>query len=187
MNRHGYSVIIALFRISIFLGFTTVKMRENRNKYIDEAIDLLKESIKLNDAAADTYALLARAYGSKIGLNPMRGMDLGIRSSNAFEKAESLEPENQRVFLIAGISALFTSELFGGGIEKAKEHFLKAASFFEAYNFSNPAYPNWGQDDPVAAESYYQKALEIDPDYGCWSSTSCSRGWHKQVAQYLFY
>ena len=155
-------------------------MRENRNKYIDEAIDLLKESIKLNDAAADTYALLARAYGSKIVLNPMRGMDLGIRSSNALEKAEYLEPENQRVFLIAGISALFTSELFGGGIEKAKEYFLKAASFFEAYNLSNPVYPNWGyaevfawlgqtaerQDDPEAAESYYQKALEIDPDYG---------------------
>ncbi len=140
-------------------------MRENRNKYIDEAIDLLKESIKLNDAAADTYALLTRAYGSKIGLNPMRGMGLGIRSSNAFEKAESLEPENPRVFLIAGISALFTSELFGG-IEKAKEHFLKAASFFEAYNLSNSAYSNRGQDDPVAAESYYQKALEIDPDYG---------------------
>ena len=165
-------------RIIIF--FMSKNNKEMALKYIDDAITNLEESIKLNDSFAESYALLSSVMGKKIGIKPMLGMSLGMKSGMLMSKAMNIEPDNPRVRLIAGQNAYYTPRMFGGGKKKAVKELLIAAACFDSVKTENPAYPQWGHEEVYAwlglinadlnnfekAESFYNKALEIKPDFG---------------------
>jgi tetratricopeptide (TPR) repeat protein len=94
-------------------------------------------------------------------------------------KAMELDPQNPRAHFLAGVGANFTPKLFGGGKGKARNLLKKAAQLFTVYQKLSILYPDWGERETYAwlgiiaadsdslnlAKSYYEQALEIDPNF----------------------
>lgn len=146
-------------------------------QYLNHGIDELNKVIKINKDFADGYGLLSSMYGEKMGIQPWTGIMYGSRSSTLIRKAIQLEPENPRLYMVQGTSAMFTPEKFGGSKERAKELYLKAAELFKTDN-PEPIMPDWGKSDIYAwlgqlemklgnyeqTIIYYEQALKIDPN-----------------------
>ncbi len=145
--------------------------------YINDGINHLESSIKLNEQFGESHAMLSSLYGRKIAVMPWAAMYYGPKSGKIMGKALEVEPENPRIHLIMGISAYHTPVAFGGGSEKAKTHLNDAIIFFEN-DTSDPIMPTWGHSDAYTwlgiieqesgnksqAKSLYKKALDINPN-----------------------
>lgn len=173
--------------IHYYIGYSdwrlsTFYMQQDKDRalqFVDEGIDHLERCIELKSNFADAHNLLASLYSNKIGLKSILGMTLGPKSGMKIGKAMKLDESNPRNYLIAGMSAFFTPKIFGGGKDKAKEHFEKAIACFDTFNNAGPEMPDWGheeafawlglvhseQGDLIAAENSYLKALKINQDY----------------------
>lgn len=144
-----------------------------------EAADSLLERSARRLQLPETHALRSSVLGQMIGSNPLRGMTLGPRSSGAMDRALELGPRNPRVWLLRGISAMFTPKMFGGGLDKAEAYLTKAAELFAA-DRPAPHAPDWGRAEVYAwlgqvhqrqgrtgeARAAFNRALEIEPEYG---------------------
>jgi len=151
-----------------------------REKVIEDAISHFKRATSIDSTMADAWALLSGAYGQMMGMNPMQGMSLGPKSSDALEKAKELAPKNPRVWIVSGTQDYFTPSMFGGDKEQALKKLKKAARLAEQESVEDPLMPNWGHAEAYAwigiaemnAERYakartaFEKALELNPDYG---------------------
>ena len=143
---------------------------------LEAAEEVLARSAKKLDLP-ETHALRSSVIGQQIGSNPLKGMTLGPKSSSAMDRAMELGPNNPRVWLMRGISAMFTPGMFGGGDDKADELLTKAVALFAADKPAPPA-PAWGHADAwlwigqlrqkqgriADARKAYTTALEIQPD-----------------------
>lgn len=166
---------LALYRSSTI--YTGMKKNDEAKRALDEA-DLLLEQATAKSPTADALALRSSVMGLMIGLsgNPLSGMTLGPKSGGLLDRAKELEPKNPRVWLISGMSAMFTPKMFGGGTDKAEQELRKAIALFEADAPAAPA-PSWGRADAFIwlgqalqkngklddARAAYQKALELQP------------------------
>jgi tetratricopeptide (TPR) repeat protein len=144
-----------------------------------EAADSLLERSASKLQLPETYALRSSVLGQMIGSNPIRGMTLGPRSSNAMDRALALGPNNPRVWLLRGIGAMFTPSMFGGGVDKAEEYLNKALALFPN-DRPAPSMPAWGyaeayiwmgqvhkrRDRIDDARQAFKRALELQPDNG---------------------
>lgn len=157
---------------------------ENKEKTlerIDVAVEHFKTATDQQDDFAEAYALLASAYGRKMGLDPRQGMFLGPKSSQLLKKAHALAPDNPRVVFIQATSDYFTPETWGGSKKKAMQGFRHAIELFEQQEEStDPLQPDWGHSDSYAwlgfahlqneeyekARQAFRDALEINPDFG---------------------
>lgn len=156
-----------------------MKRDDKESRPLLEAADSLLERSALKLPLPETYALRSSVLGQLIGSNPLRGMTLGPKSSNAMERAVELGPNNPRVWLLRGIGAMFTPSVFGGGIDKAEEYLTKALALFPN-DKPAPAAPAWGhaeayiwlgqvhkrRDRIDEARQAYTRALELQPDNG---------------------
>jgi tetratricopeptide (TPR) repeat protein len=107
-------------------------------------------------------------------------MTLGPKSGKEMGKAKVLEPKNPRICLIEGWSANFTPKMFGGSKEKARKYFEQAIAYFDSFKVTDPLLPDWGHDEAYAwlgmtqmeaeefeaAKANFNRALEINPEYG---------------------
>lgn len=168
---------LALYRSASL--YTGRKRPDEAKRALDEA-DLLLEQATTKSPTADALALRSSVIGLMIGLsgNPLSGMTLGPKSSGLLDRAAELEPNNPRVWLIRGMSAMFTPKMFGGGTDKAERDLRKAIELFDTDHPVSPA-PSWGRADAYVwlgqalqkdeklddARVAYQKALEIQPGY----------------------
>jgi hypothetical protein len=98
---------LALYRSATL--YTGLKKNEEAKRVLDEA-DLLLEQATARAPTADALALRSSVLGLMIGLsgNPLSGMTLGPKSSDLLDRAKEIEPKNPRVWLISGMSAMFT-------------------------------------------------------------------------------
>jgi len=154
--------------------------RRSVRQHINAAIGHLERAIELEPDSAEALALLGGAYGIKIAVNALTAMTLGSKNQQVRERARELDPDNPRVVLLDAVSYFNTPGAFGGDKEKALELALQAAELFAAEEVSDPELPRWGKeevwawigmiradaDDNAAARQAYEKALEINPDYG---------------------
>ena len=166
---------LALYRSATL--YTGLKKNDEAKRALDEA-DLLLEQATARAPTADALALRSSVMGLMIGLsgNPLSGMTLGPKSSGLLDRAKEIEPKNPRVWLISGMSAMFTPKMFGGGTDRAEQDLRKAIALFETDRPAAPA-PSWGHADAYiwlgqtlqkeekidAARAAYQKALELQP------------------------
>ena len=150
------------------------------SEHLNAAVDHLKKATEIDPQAAEAYSLLSSVYGWQIGLSPMKSMLLGPKSGKAIQKAKQLAPDNPRVVLSAAISDFNTPEMFGGSKEKGLQGLQRAAELFAQEEPTDPIQPVWGhreayawlgiayqgQGEQESARAAFEKALEIDPDFG---------------------
>jgi len=166
---------LALYRTASI--YTGQKKRDEAKRALEEA-DLLLEQAISKSPTADALALRSGVIGLMIGSsgNPMSGMTLGPKAAGLLDRAKEIEPRNPRVWLVSGMSAMFTPKMFGGGTDKAEQEFRKALTHFDTEQPVAPA-PSWGRADAYIwlgqalhkhgkmdeARAAYQKALELQP------------------------
>ena len=153
------------------------KKKGQAKKLLDEA-DRLLEQATAKSPTAEALALRSGVLGQTIGLsrNPLSSMTVGPRARGLLDRAKEMEPRNPRVWLISGMSAMFTPKMFGGGADKAERDLRKAVELFASDNPTPPA-PSWGradayiwlgqtlqkEDKQEEARAAYRKALELQP------------------------
>ena len=154
--------------------------KKEKGRYIEEAKKMIEKSINKKDDFSESHAFYSSILGMEIGLKPYLGMKNGIKSGKEIEKAHKLEPNNPRVYIIEGISAIHTPALFGGGIDKALEKLNRAVELFQKEKEDRGIYPDWGRDEVFIwlgityekkeekdkALLFFKKALEVNPDNG---------------------
>ncbi len=175
-----YYMALADYRIVDFLLAAGEQNKDASSEHLKAAVEHLQEATRLDPQAAEAYSLLASAYGRQIGLSPIKGMVLGGRADKALRKAMQLAPNNPRVVLSSAISDFNTPKMFGGSKEEGLQGFQRAAELFAQEEPTDPIHPVWGhsrtyawlgiayqdQGDLEQARAAFEKALEIDPDFG---------------------
>jgi hypothetical protein len=111
------------------------------NAFCDKA-----EAIATTDAdKAEILAVRNMSATQQMMVDPQsRWMSFGQTAGQALDKGLKLDPNNPRLYYLRGMSLFGTPEQFGGGKDKAKPVFEKAA---ELYKQQKPAklYPKWGE------------------------------------------
>ena len=175
-----YYIALADCRIANLLLGAGDKNKKAASGHLKSAVEHLREATRIDPEAAEAYALLSGAYGRQIGLSPVKSMFLGPKAGKAIGKAMELAPDNPRVVLSAAIGDFNTPRVFGGNKERAMQGFRRAARLFALEKPADPLEPSWGhsetfawlglaymdRDDRKRAGAAFEKALEIDPDFG---------------------
>jgi tetratricopeptide (TPR) repeat protein len=144
----------------------------------EQAKSILERSLKTRPLA-ETHMLLSSIDGQLIAKSPMKAMILGMASSASTKEAMNLGPNNPRVWLLRGQSAIFTPSEYGGGLDVAAEQLKRSIELF-AKDAPKPGEPSWGKaeayawlgqvyekkGDKAKAAELYKTALEISPKYG---------------------
>jgi tetratricopeptide (TPR) repeat protein len=126
----------------------------------------------------ESHAVLSSVLGEMIGADPSLGMTLGPLSGQELQAAEATGALNPRVWMLRGISSLYTPAEYGGSITNAESELSKAIALFASDRPISPE-PSWGRaeayawlgqvlqkenksDDAIAA---YNKALALEPGF----------------------
>ncbi|NVO10667.1 MAG: chitobiase/beta-hexosaminidase C-terminal domain-containing protein [Bacteroidales bacterium] len=157
----------------------TKDSKDEKEKYLNQGIELLEESCVLNKDFSESYVLLAYIYNLKVscGDDPVSLMK---KATVTLKTAEKIAPNNPRLYYLRGISNMYTPEVFGGGLDKALADFNLAILNFKKYKITDNTLPDWGfdetyyymaqiyerQNDIVKADFYYSKSFEINPNFG---------------------
>ena len=126
----------------------------------------------------ETHALLAAVLGRMIGQNPSLGAVLGPQTQQELQAARTAGPSNPRVWLLQGISSIYTPPQYGGGLSVAESQLRQAIALF-ATDHPTPPFPSWGRAEAYAwlgqvmqkedrnaeAAAAYNQALTLEPKY----------------------
>ena len=75
---------------------------------------------------------------------------IGCDTLRALGKAQAINAENPRIYMIRGEFTLNMPEFYGGGAAKATPDIQKAAEKFETFKPASPLSPNWGKEHNAA-------------------------------------
>lgn len=154
-----------------------VNRREEVPPLLERARAALEQSNSVQ-SLPETHALLAAVLGRMIGQNPSLGSVLGSQTQQEMQAARTSGPSNPRVWLLQGISSIYTPAQYGGGLQVAESQLRQAISLF-ATDRPNPPYPSWGRAEAYAwlgqvmqkegknpeAIAAYNQALAYEPKY----------------------
>ena len=171
-----YYLALCEYRLATLFAATP----DEQTQCINRTIEHLKGAIELEDNFSDAHALLASAYGQKLGLKPHLGMALGPETKRVLEKSKRLEGNNPRVVLIDGMSDYYTPSMFGGDKQRAISKMEHALELFAKEEIRDPFQPSWGYDEACAqlgimrqeagdiegAREAFVKALDVNPNNG---------------------
>ena len=146
---------------------------EESLKELENAVEPLKNAIKLDPDFADAYALLHTCVAQQPKLRPLpeyRGL---------LERAVQLAPKNPRVMLFQAMSLFFKPEQYGGNKEQGIRIWQEAARLSEQESNQDSLLPNWGRaeihgwmggaflvmNEPQKAKEAFVKALAVYPDF----------------------
>jgi tetratricopeptide (TPR) repeat protein len=118
---------------------------EKKDAILDQAEADIQKSLDLKGDKSELNALLAYLYQARIQVNAMRGMQYSSLASETLEKAIQLNPSNARAHLLMGLNVYHTPKMFGGGAQKALQHFVKAMDCYEKADSVVGIFPHWGK------------------------------------------
>ena len=148
--------------------------------HINNAIQHMEAVVELDPTLADGWIFLSTAYIHKISVRPLKAIGLSRKYRRAKAKAKELEPKNPRVILMGGIVDYSLPGIAGGDKDRAEDALKEAASLLAEEVIDNPFLPSWGHDeayarlgivymdrgDLVDARNAFERALEINPEFG---------------------
>jgi len=146
--------------------------------YFNSAAELCNRLIKKNMYTAEAKTLLSAAYMMKLTMDKAEAPSLAAKVHSLLDEAQSIEPNNPRVYLVRGIMLYNTPPMFGGSAEKAIKQFDKSLNLFEKFDETKSI--DWGYLETLAwkgqalqalgfntkAITVYNKALSVEPDFG---------------------
>ena len=150
------------------------------NKYYENALNNADTLGANKDFSADGKILAAAIYMMKIATSPMSAVALSPKIHSLLDQAQSTNADKPYSYVIRGMMFFNTPKMFGGSFEDALKNFNRAAKLFENDENENTTNPDWGYAETLgwigrtqeelknkdAARFAYQKALEVEPDYG---------------------
>ena len=114
---------------------------------LDQAQTMIDKALKLKSSESEIWVLQGMLYQARIMVDPMtRGQKFFMQANEAFDKAESLNAENPRIYYLKGQNLMNMPAMFGGGKEAAKPMFLKAGEKFLSFKPAEMFAPNWGKE-----------------------------------------
>ena len=155
------------------------KDRTQAERMCQDGLDHCEAALKLDRGFAGCHAIKAALQGLMLRFRPAEMMTLGLAIDESFGRAHDLDPKEPRAWLLDGINALHKPEPFGGGPAAALLLLRRAEEIFAAGAPADSTAPDWGHDDTLlwmgraalakkdsaAAETLYQKALEVNPEH----------------------
>lgn len=128
--------------------YTTFWPQDNKSKdnLFDAALKLIERAKQLEENS-ELLALQSYVEYMKMAVDPMNRLELIEASQASLEKAEKLDPDNPRVYLIKGQNLYYTPEAYGGGKAAAKPLIEKAKEKFETYEPKDELAPSWGRKE----------------------------------------
>jgi hypothetical protein len=131
---------------SLILQAMATEDKSKVDGILDEADNLLSK-ISESVQSDEVMCLQAFSKSARINVDPMtRGARYSGESAKYLGMAQSLNPNNPRVYFLQAQSAFYTPEQFGGGKKTAKVLFQKAQAAFESFKPANELMPNWGKE-----------------------------------------
>lgn len=144
--------------------------------YLDDARAALERSLARRPMA-ESYLLVSEIYSRQAAANARRTPSLGRAMALARARAMSIGTKNPRVYLLAGIAAIYAPAEAGGGNEAAERLLLAAVDLFKR-DPAKPPDPTWGRAEAyawlgqvyertgrrLAASRMYATALKVEPD-----------------------
>jgi tetratricopeptide (TPR) repeat protein len=128
---HALLADILLAQYGLTGYYLGVEQKDKAGHQIDKAMERLQELDNAGGHQALVYALSSAFTAFRIGLRPIRAMQLGPRSYRLLEQALEADPSHPQVWIEKGNSAFFTPSMFGGNKKEAIEHYKKAISLLE--------------------------------------------------------
>jgi len=146
----------------------------------DDALEHLEKALEIDPKFAEALAVKGGIQGMVIRYKPGAMMTLGPQSGANISRAISIQPDNPRIHLFAGVGDLHKPAAFGGGPKGAIEEFRRAQELFAKEAVTDSVLPDWGRDDAFlwegraamkmkdyeAARAAYRLALEANPGNG---------------------
>jgi tetratricopeptide (TPR) repeat protein len=154
-----------------------INRRDEIPPLLERARAALEQSNSLRPLP-ETHALLAAVLGRMIGQTPSLASVLGPQAQQELQAARATGPNNPRVWLLQGISSIYTPAQYGGGLSVAESQLRQAIALF-ATDHPTPPYPSWGRAEAYAwlgqvmqkegnkteAAAAYDQALAVAPKY----------------------
>lgn len=127
---------------------------ELSNSNMTEAQELAKTALteiqaaqKLAPMETELMVLEAFTYQLQLIENPMtNGQKYTPMIYATLAKAEAINVENPRIYMVKGEFTLNMPEFYGGGVAKATPDIQKAIEKFETFKPASPFHPNWGKE-----------------------------------------
>ena len=117
-----------------------------RQEQLDKAQPIMDNLKKEFKNESEIFALQGFLYEMRI-TGMTKAMKYSPMATDVLNEAEELNPINPRVYYLQGMNTFHTPKAFGGGKEKAKPMFEKAAGLFESQKPANAIDPNWGAEN----------------------------------------
>lgn len=157
------------------------KYKKLYDKYLNPAIENGEKlrDIKDKKLKSESLVVLASIYMMKLSKATLDAPILSMKVNSLLDEAENLDSQNPRVYLLKGIMEYNTPGIFGGSFDDAIDNLQKTLTLFDK-DKPNDLYPDWGKVESLAwlalsyqakkdfnkAENFFNKALEIEPEFG---------------------
>lgn len=133
----------------IRVGYTYIGPSGNPDNIQAEADfseKLIQRAEALSANNAEIFCLKNMHSGLLIMTNPaLNGMKYGPQAEEFLKTAKKLSPDNPRVYLLEGQSAMYKPAEWGGGPEVAKGLLQTALQKFRSFIPESNLHPNWGE------------------------------------------
>jgi hypothetical protein len=139
-------------------SLTRFKDSSLRDSALVKALEYANKAEKLAPKESEVILLKGFVTGMRIFVDPTKGEKLGKETYELYAKAKKLNPENPRVYLMLGESAMYTPKENGGGKEKAIENLELSVKKFKAFKNADPTFPHWGAE---RANEMLEKAKKL--------------------------
>ncbi|MDO3388693.1 tetratricopeptide repeat protein [Gilvimarinus sp. SDUM040013] len=174
-STQGYDRFLAKYRLGMMYSFS--QQSDQAKATFASLISGLEEHLVANPNDSEALVLLAYTCGYSITLDPAKATSYGQKSYQALAKAETLAPNNPRVYLVKGILQYNTPAAYGGSKDIAKQALEQALALYP--NDVNSGY-YWGHDeaniwlgltllelgDKTSALTHFQAAATLEPNNG---------------------
>ncbi len=167
--------------------------------FAETASEHAEALVQHSPQSSDAMTVLAGV--TMLRIDGMNAMTLAPKCTKLHEKALAADANNPRAYVIRGMYTMNTPSFFGGGADKALQHFAQAISLCEkqgltAATQATKPQPTWGYLDALIwagrchakmeqypqAIAYYKKALAIAPEFTWVKQTLLPRAEQKMAA-----
>jgi hypothetical protein len=126
------------------------------------ALTEIEAAEKLAPMETELMVLKAFTYQLQLLENPMtNGQKYSPLIFATLGKAEAINPENPRIYMVRGEFTLNMPEFYGGGVTKATSDIKKAAEKMEAFKPASPVHPNWGKEHTQSLVKRLEKVVVV--------------------------